>query len=223
MRTAEPGGQQPGRFRRRRSIKRHERGRDAGDAHDVRAPAILGNPGDFDQIGASPDGFFETMDGVGHQMSARSTSSVERRAFSPASRARSSEDRDESASTLSVRNLRRVQQEKIHFRASSRMRSTGICTRDDPHRLVFAPRRASTPRRSCDIDLATSLDASQAAHYAFNIDEQPHAGGRSRDAELADARRPRWPRTTMRRCCGSSCVTEPRWSATGSSRASRTA
>ncbi len=70
MRTAEPRGQKPRRLRRCRSVERHERGRNAGRANDVGAPPILGHAYDFDQIGASPNGFFKTMHGVGHQLSA---------------------------------------------------------------------------------------------------------------------------------------------------------
>ena len=71
MRTIEPRRQQPGRLRRRWSVERHERGRDAGSTHDVGAPPILGDAGNFDQIGASPNGFFKAMHRAGHQLSAQ--------------------------------------------------------------------------------------------------------------------------------------------------------
>ena len=44
------------------TVKRHQRGRHAGNPDDVGAPSILGHGGHLDQIGPSCDGFFEAMD-----------------------------------------------------------------------------------------------------------------------------------------------------------------
>src|SRR5206468_10393916 len=45
---------------------RHQRRRHAGKSDDVRAPAILGNRFDFDEVVASCNGFSEAMNGVCH-------------------------------------------------------------------------------------------------------------------------------------------------------------
>ena len=68
MRAREPFAQLMGGFNRRGSVKRHERGRDTGETHDVGAPSIVGDGRDLDQIGASSDGFFEAMNGRGHSV-----------------------------------------------------------------------------------------------------------------------------------------------------------
>ena len=47
-------------------VKRHERGGNAGDAHDVRAPAIAGDGRHLDQVRAAPDRFFKAMYDSGH-------------------------------------------------------------------------------------------------------------------------------------------------------------
>ena len=65
MRASEPLAELMRRFARRRTVKRHEGGRHAGDADDVRAPAILGDKADLDEVVASCNGFFEAMDGGG--------------------------------------------------------------------------------------------------------------------------------------------------------------
>ena len=48
------------------SVKRHQRRRNAGYPHDVRAPAVLRNGCDLDEIVASRNGFSEAMNDVCH-------------------------------------------------------------------------------------------------------------------------------------------------------------
>jgi hypothetical protein len=66
VRTREPLAQKVRRFNWCAAIKRHQRGRHAGESDDVRAPAVLFDSGDLDDIWTSPDGFFEAMNGCGH-------------------------------------------------------------------------------------------------------------------------------------------------------------
>jgi len=61
VRAGQPFAELMSGFRRRRTIKRHQRRRDAGDSDDVRAPAILGDVSDFDQVVAAGDRLFEAM------------------------------------------------------------------------------------------------------------------------------------------------------------------
>jgi hypothetical protein len=48
------------------AVERHERGRHARTADDVRAPAIRRDADDFDEIEVPPNGFFVTMNGCAH-------------------------------------------------------------------------------------------------------------------------------------------------------------
>src|SRR6266852_4694709 len=66
VRTREPLAQKVRRFNWCAAIKRHQRGWHAGESDDVRAPAVLFDSGDLDDIWTSPDGFFEAMNGCGH-------------------------------------------------------------------------------------------------------------------------------------------------------------
>ena len=72
MRAREPFAELVGGFNRRGAVKRHERSRDTGETHDVGAPSIVGDGRDLDQIGASPDGFFEAMNGRWHGVEKKS-------------------------------------------------------------------------------------------------------------------------------------------------------
>src|SRR6185295_17178953 len=71
MRPGEPVAQLTRGLIRRRSVERHERGRHAGNSDDVGAPSILGDRRHLDEIGASSNGFFETMNREGHVFAAR--------------------------------------------------------------------------------------------------------------------------------------------------------
>ena len=66
VRPGQPVTQQTRRFRRRAGIKRHQRGRNAGHADDVSAPAVVSDWGDLNQIRAARYGFFEALDGCLH-------------------------------------------------------------------------------------------------------------------------------------------------------------
>ena len=61
MGLRQPFAQQVRGLRRRPAVKGHQRGWDAGEAHDVGPPAICGHVLDLDVIEASGDGFFEAM------------------------------------------------------------------------------------------------------------------------------------------------------------------
>ena len=67
VRAREPVAELMRRVARRRAVERHQRGRHAGNADDVRAPPILRDRDDLDQIGASCNGFFKAMNGGGHR------------------------------------------------------------------------------------------------------------------------------------------------------------
>ena len=48
------------------AVERHERGRNTGDSDDIGAPSIGRDRLDLDEVRASPDDFFEAMNGGGH-------------------------------------------------------------------------------------------------------------------------------------------------------------
>ena len=81
IRATQPRGQQSGGLVRCPAVEGHERGRHAGDTHDVRAPTILRDVCDFDQIWASCDGLFEAMHDVVTSFEDGGVSLGERRAF----------------------------------------------------------------------------------------------------------------------------------------------
>jgi hypothetical protein len=96
----QPRNQQSSRFVRRPSVERHERAPDSGDPHDVSPPAVGLNYREFDEIGASPDGFFEAMNDVSHQ-SRGCILFGWGQPFSPVTRRDSSEVTDEGEATTS--------------------------------------------------------------------------------------------------------------------------
>ena len=71
VRARQPCAEIVRRFVRRAPVKRHQRGRHAGDPDDVGTPSIRGNRRDLDEIGSSTNGFFEAMDGRGHNIGER--------------------------------------------------------------------------------------------------------------------------------------------------------
>ena len=64
--ASQPLAQPIGGLPRGRSIKGHQRGGDAGNPDDARAPAIGRDSGDLDQVRVSADEFFEAMDSYAH-------------------------------------------------------------------------------------------------------------------------------------------------------------
>ena len=66
VRTCQPIAEQMRRLVGGAPVKRHERGGNAGHAHDVRPPAICGDRGHLDQVRSTPDRFFKAMDNAGH-------------------------------------------------------------------------------------------------------------------------------------------------------------
>ena len=55
-------------FGRGPAVERHQRRRHAREPHDVRAPAVGRDGFDFDQVSPSPDDFFVSMNGGGHDL-----------------------------------------------------------------------------------------------------------------------------------------------------------
>ena len=70
VRPGQPLAEEMGGFVGRPAVEGHERRGDARNTHDVRAPAIGRDGGDFDLIQASTDGLFEMMDGAVHSVGA---------------------------------------------------------------------------------------------------------------------------------------------------------
>jgi hypothetical protein len=68
VRAREPAAQLSGGFLRGRAIKGHQGRWHPRDAHDVRAPAVLRDGSDLDEVQTPPDGFFETMNRGGHSV-----------------------------------------------------------------------------------------------------------------------------------------------------------
>jgi hypothetical protein len=66
VRPGEPVAQQVSRLGRRAAVKRHQRGGHAGNADDVRTPAVTRDRLRFDEVRASPDELLEAMNVVGH-------------------------------------------------------------------------------------------------------------------------------------------------------------
>jgi hypothetical protein len=66
VRASQPVAQQMRRLVGGPPVKRHERGGNAGHAHDVRPPAICGDRRHLDQVRPTPDRFFKAMDNAGH-------------------------------------------------------------------------------------------------------------------------------------------------------------
>jgi len=66
MRAGQPVAELARRLRRRGTVKRHQRRGDAGNANDVRAPAILRHRHDFDEVRVSRDGLLIAMNVCGH-------------------------------------------------------------------------------------------------------------------------------------------------------------
>src|SRR6266487_164681 len=101
VRACQPLTEEARGFRRRGAIERHQRRGHARQSDDVRAPAVLRDRRNFDQIDASGDAFFESMDGAGHCLR------IEFDGFGSglivcAWRRRSSEAPDESACTRAI-------------------------------------------------------------------------------------------------------------------------
>lgn len=61
VRPREPAAQLMRGFFRRRAIERHQRGRPARNAHEIRTPAVTTDRGHLDEEFATVDDFFETM------------------------------------------------------------------------------------------------------------------------------------------------------------------
>jgi hypothetical protein len=57
----EPSAQLPGRFVRRLSVERHQRGASARDPGDLRTPPAQADAGYLDEVLAAIDDLFETM------------------------------------------------------------------------------------------------------------------------------------------------------------------
>jgi hypothetical protein len=66
MCARQPVAQQLRRLGRRSAVKRHQRSGHAGQPHDVGAPTVVRDWGDFDEIRASCDGFLKAMYVSGH-------------------------------------------------------------------------------------------------------------------------------------------------------------
>src|SRR5439155_3436569 len=98
VRAREPLAQLPRRVDRRRAVERHQRRRSTGQADDVRAPAILLDRRDLDQIWTSPDGLFKAMDDGVHGVGETGLGGASRIVRTPAQQ--TSEAKDENASTL---------------------------------------------------------------------------------------------------------------------------
>ena len=86
------------------AVKRHQRRRHARSSDDARAPPVLRDGGDLNQVRTSANGFFEAMNGCGHVFDGElwmfgSVCIVRRTAK------RSSETTDEGASTIESRGL----------------------------------------------------------------------------------------------------------------------
>jgi hypothetical protein len=64
--ASQPLAQPAGGVVRGRSVEGHQRSRDPGNPDDARAPAIVRDSGDLDQVRVSADDFFEAMDSYAH-------------------------------------------------------------------------------------------------------------------------------------------------------------
>ena len=64
--ASQPLTQPARRFVGGRSVEGHQRGRDLGDPDDARAPAIVRDSSDLDQVRVSADQFFEAMHSYAH-------------------------------------------------------------------------------------------------------------------------------------------------------------